>query len=129
MGNKHTPIEDNVEEFKSQPYVSIAETDWTEENRHGYLTAIEEIEPWLRTTLQSQADQYEREKGEMVRNVLKEIEEHKVIDGLSFEGSLPPAGIFTQMMEDTNMIRANVNGVLDVLKEAIAQKYGVDLSE
>jgi len=76
--------------------------------RDGYERALEECEA---------------EKMEMVQEMLGVIDEHKVIDGLSFEGDIPPAEIFTEMMEDTNMIRVNVNGVLDVLKEAIAAKY------
>ncbi len=52
----------------------------------------------------------------IINAVIEMIDGYKVIDGISFDGSLPPADVLTDMMKDTNMIRANVNGVLDILK-------------
>lgn len=63
----------------------------------------------IRTTLQSQADQYERERAEMVREILKECVTYgrNDPDGTNFE--------FEFVHKE------------DI--ETIAQKYGVDLSE
>jgi hypothetical protein len=71
------------------------------DHMHDQRVVGEMVTDWLRTTLQSQADQYEREKGEMVKEILREVEEEA---------------------KDTFG-----NGA-EVVK-TIAQKYGVDLSE
>lgn len=63
--------EEIVEEFKRQPFASVAETDWTEENRTGYLTAVDEIEPWLRQTLTTyRAQVLEEERGRIKKRVV-----------------------------------------------------------
>lgn len=56
---------------------------------------------------------------EVVNQLLNKIDGYKVIDGVSFDGPLPPADHFTKMVDDTNMIRAHVNGILDMLAEDI----------
>lgn len=61
MTEKIKSVEGVVEEFRQQPYVSVAGDSWTEENRDGYLKAIDEITPWLRTTLTTRDAQIRRE--------------------------------------------------------------------
>jgi len=65
------------------------------------------------TTYRAQVLEEERKR------TVELIEGYKVDDGVSFEGALPPAEIFAEMIDDTNMIREHVNGILDMLKEEI----------
>ena len=102
--NKHTPdIEDIVEEFglwartpanpdeEMKPFVELAQD-------------------WLRTTLKSQANQYETEKGDIFKEILL----------------FAPGLMNIQTREVTHDL-----GVMEYMAriESIAQKYGVDLSE
>jgi hypothetical protein len=102
MKETHTDVEGIVEEFNKLHLASIILQSGmmmgnnTEEE---CMKSYERIEDWLRITLQSQADQYEREKGEIF------VEGY--VEGLGACGL----------------------GIPEEEKERIAQKYGVDLSE
>lgn len=98
MQNKHTPdIEGIVEEFNNKfpHFVHYYERHTSGEHK------LIDAKDWLRTTLKSQADKYEREKVEMVREIV--------------------ASRFTEIFTD------DVVTISDI--KSIAYKYGVDLSE
>lgn len=59
----------------------------------------------------------QKAREQIYKDLLSKLDGYKVIDGVSFEGSLPPAEIFTEMLEDTNLIRDHVNGVIDFIKK------------
>ena len=104
--NKHTPdIEGIVEEFKTiLKNQSIGDEPFQKSYELMHFQPL--LIKWLRTTLQSQADRYEKEKGEMVREML--------------------AGMGT-----TNINQHPVDVVIKIENniKTIAQKYGVDLSK
>jgi hypothetical protein len=96
----HTDVEQIIAHFDAELF-----------NDDGWnMRMYQETKDWLRTTLQSQADKYEREKKEMVREMLLGINGVKNTS----EGS----------QDWFNGIRATRSVV-----ETIAPKYGVDLSE
>jgi len=85
-------IEDVVKQFETKFFVKDGSIP---------VETYVEVEHFIRTTLKSQADQYEKEKGEMVREILA-----------------------TAYFDDWEC------HVIDYVKvEVIAQKYSVDLSE
>lgn len=76
--------------------------------------------PKLRSELKEALTTYRTQVLEDERTRIAElIDGYKVDDGVSFEGDLPPAEIFAEMLDDTNMIREHVNGILDVVIEDI----------
>jgi hypothetical protein len=110
MQNKHTPIEYVVEEYVSK-FGELTVQCACGNNKTVSIT--EEIPNWLRTTLQSQADQYEREKGEMVSELFKVLEYQNTERELNAE----------------QHERMGIRLALQQFKLKFAQKYGVDLSE
>jgi hypothetical protein len=101
--NKHTSdIEGIVEEFEKEFWDHGDERyGWVKHNN----TIVQRQIDWLRTTLQSQADQYEREKGEILKACFDVVNTVNNYDNPK-----------------------TANDCADEIK-TIAQKYGVDLSE
>ena len=91
MNKTHIDVEGVVEYFRKQ-IQSV--------QRYSTIGQEDLLSDWLRTTLQSQADKYEREKEEMVREILNNINEIEVVPHVS-------ASVI----------------------QHIGRKYGVDLSE
>jgi len=78
MPNKtHTDVEGIVEEFTE--YFGDFLDDYIccsgKECNCSGVEALPQAKKWLRATLQSQADQYEREKGEMVKGIVADYME------------------------------------------------------
>ncbi len=87
--NKHTPIEGIVEEFFNRFFTDLS-----------YKVQKEQAD-WLRQALQSQADKYEKDKGEAVKEAFSHF----------------------------SWCQECADGPICSEAKAIAQKYGVDLSE
>jgi len=85
------------------------------------LSVIEQVD-WLTCTFQSQADQYEREKGEMVGDIIETINSVKLTAIRTHANDTTPEK--AEVVNEWLMPEVKRN-----LIKSIAQKYGVDLSE
>ena len=113
MNKTHTDIDAILSEFDEMPFgVTLPfnqDMMWGE--KVGFeADGTEELKAWLRTTLKSQADQYEKEKEEMYAQL--DI-------------------VHTSTMQE--MVREIIDGVHSPIYKTrvkiIAKKYGVDLTE